>query len=191
MTVGEVIEWAASGHARLLDASSVLVGRSVTIDRDVTLWPGVILETADDHQIRIGANCELMPGVHVCATAGTVKVGSGCFFDNGTRAKANAPGSDIKIGDNVRLLNGALVIGRSVIGDGCQVIGLVTVQDCTLESGAPYTEADASLRGGLLKGFGLARSISVPRGMVIEGTGAFSETDLVSQLAYHPKEARK
>ena len=97
------------------------------------------------------------------------------------------PFSTIRIGSHGRYLNNPALFGRCVLGDGSQILGNITVDSCTLADGGSFREDDPDLRAGLLKGSGVARNLTVARGMVIAGNGTFSADDLLPQRHFHPK----
>jgi hypothetical protein len=97
------------------------------------------------------------------------------------------PNSCITIGDNGRYLNGMQIVGICSLGSGSQVIGNIIVQNCVLEEGESYLHDNPDLRAGLLKGFGIARNLTVGKGKVIEGAGKFETSNIQSQALFHPK----
>ena len=75
-----------------------------------------------------------------------------------------------------------------MLGTGSQVIGPIRVQNCHLGEGDDHTAPDPDTRGGVLKGYGLARGLAVPQGHVIAGNGTFNLEEMKRQSFYHPKE---
>jgi hypothetical protein len=67
-----------------------------------------------------------------------------------------------------------------VIGDGCrigtgaQILGSISARAVTLADGADHAFADPDQRGGVLKGTGTARNLSVGVGQVVNGLGGVS-----------------
>jgi hypothetical protein len=83
-------------------------------------------------------------------------------------------------------MNGVKILGSCYFGSGSQVLGNITVQDCHLGDGESFMHPDPSARGGVLKGYGFARNVTVQTGLVINGQGTFDQKDIQSQLFYHP-----
>lgn len=94
---------------------------------------------------------------------------------------------NIKIGDSGRYCDGANIIGETVLGNGSQILGSITVQNCTLADGGTFQETDPDKRAAVLKGFGLARNISLRVGEVVNGLGDFSKAPVERQSFYHSK----
>src|SRR5258708_34649083 len=107
--------------------------------------------------------------------------------DGGLRIKANMPNSAITIGNLGRYMNGSEIMGRCFLGSGSQILGAITVQNCTLGAGDSYSDLNPDSRGGLLKGFGLARNLEIRQGQVINGQGTFEQSAVELQSFYHPK----
>jgi hypothetical protein len=84
-------------------------------------------------------------------------------------------------------MSGANILGACVLESGTQVLGPITVENCTLMTGGSFKEADPDRRGGVLKGFGTARNLTVRQGEVINGQGTFDASAVERQIAYHPK----
>ena len=89
--------------------------------------------------------------------------------------------------DNRLLLGGGSAVLNNVIGRGAQVLGPIRMQECRLEDGGSHVEPDPDRRGGVLKGAGVARGLSVPRGGVIQAFGTFEAGALRRQVEFHPK----
>jgi hypothetical protein len=84
-------------------------------------------------------------------------------------------------------MHGPEIMGRCQLDSGTQIIGPIRIQNCNLEAGDSYKEPDPETRGGLLKGFGVARNLTVHQGEVINGQGNFEQSQIEQQSAYHPK----
>lgn len=188
LPVAEMLKRLASGNNIVLDPFSVLVSEDVQIGSNNILYPNVILETKGGGSLVVGDNNIFYPGALLRADQGKIIIGDGNEFgDGGVRIKANMPDSVIEIGNNGRYMNGAEVMGKCRLGSGTQILGAITVQNCNLEEGDSYKEPNAETRGGLLKGFGVARNLIVRRGEVINGQGRFEQSMIEQQIAYHPK----
>lgn len=187
LSLAELLQLQARGNI-VLDPFSTLISASVDIGQHNRFYPGVVIEVKLGGNILVGNSNVFYPNSIFCAEQAEIVIGnSNCFGDGGVSVKANTKGSQIHIGDNGRYINGVQVLGKSYLGSGSQVIGNITVQDCYLEEGESFLYPDAALRGGVLKGQGLARNIRVAKGLVINGQGTFNQAALQCQSFYHPK----
>ena len=172
----------------VLDPFSTLVSEGVSAGRNNIFYPGVTLKASSGAKIQLGDDNIVHSGSHFEASNGNILIGSkNQFGEGGFTAKANRPGAEIRIGSHGRFLNNPALFGRCMLGDGCQILGNITVDSCKLSDGGSFQEDDPDMRGGLLKGSGVARNLSVARGMVIAGNGTFSSEDLLPQRHFHPK----
>ena len=176
------------GRVVVLVPGSVLVGRAVELGEGVVLYPGAVLQTDAVSSIRVGAGTVVYPGAFVSATrGGRVSGGAGAELGpGGLQVMADGPAAHVEIGDRARLMNGPEVVGASFVGDGAQIIGPIRAQSVRLGAGRDHREPDPDLRGGVLKGVGLARGIRVGRGEVVNGLGSFADAPVERQRAYHP-----
>jgi hypothetical protein len=176
-------------HNSILDACSTLVSTTVVMGKDNTLYPGVLIMCSPDSELVIGSGNTFYPGTLLLAEgSGQLAIGDeNQFGDGGCRIKANRKGSRIVIGSHGRYLGGVEIVGDSRLGHGTQVIGAITVQDCKLAGGEPFTGPDPDRRGGVLKGAGLARGIHLDVGEVVNAIGAFADRPIERQAAYHPR----
>ena len=190
LSIGQTIELAKNGNI-IIDPFSVLISKSAKIGANNIFYPTVIVEINDiSSSIEIGNNNIFYPQSFLLTdNDGHVFVGNSNHFEGGVSIKANMPGSCITIGDYGRYLNGAQIIGRCNLGSGSQIIGNITVQNCTLEEGESYLHKNPDLRGGLLKGFGLARDLVIEKGKVIDALGKFDPVNIKNQSFFHPKKA--
>jgi len=186
LTIDAMMEALDGNH--VLDPFSTLVSPGVVLGKGNILYPGVTLKASGDGRLTLADNNTLHAGCLFEASHGNILAGSGnCFGEGGFTAKANRTGAQIRIGNFGRYLNNPSVFGETSLGNGCQLLGGITVDSCTLEGGGSFEEPDPNLRGGLLKGRGLARSLTIPRGKVIAGEGGFRQEDLLPQSHFHPK----
>ncbi len=183
-------ETLALAHRGILvpDPGSVLVSRDAQLEGDVVLWPNVILQTTTDGRIAVAQGTNLFPGTRIVASGGTVTVGAEAEIgeEGGFTIKASA-GDIIGIGDGARLLGGGSLTLSNRIGRGAQILGPIRCQNCTLGDGGSYRDPDPDMRGGVLKGSGVARNVEVPQGHVIQAFGLFAEAVLRRQSYFHPK----
>lgn len=174
----------------VLDESVLMAARAVIGKRN-TFYPGVVIECAEDARLTIGDDNVFYPGTYIVATRGEVSIGSGNEFGPaGCVIRANTPDARITIGDGGRYSGGVQIMGTTSLGSGSQVLGTITVQGCDLAAGGDYQAPDPDQRASVLKGSGLARSLVLHVGQVVNGNGNFADAPIEQQSAYHPKAAK-
>lgn len=172
----------------LLDPFSTLVARGVRLGRGNVLHPAVTLGRGGDGALALGDGNVLYPGTTIAAEAGTVTIGNGNRFgEGGVLIKAGRAGGVIRIGDEGRYMRGCDIRNAAELGSGSQVLGPVTVEDCSLAAGGSFMTADPDRRGAVLKGAGAARHLQVPTGHVISAYGDFLMQDMKPQSFFHPR----
>ncbi len=172
----------------ILDPSSVLISKNVAIGKGNVFYPGVVIERQAEGNITIGDGNVFYPGVYILSSAGEIHIGAqNDFGPAGVTIKANMPDAFIEIGDKGRYCDGASIMGRTTLGSGSQVLGGITMQSCTLAGGGTFHEPDPDKRAAVLKGFGLARNITLEPGQVMNGAGDFSKSSVELQSFYHPR----
>lgn len=188
LSVEDTVALAKSGNL-VMDPWSTLVSSRARLGHGNVLYPNIIIEVLELGAIRIGNDNTFFPGSVIAAAAnGQIIVGDANEFgEDGTVVRANRDGSAVEIGSNCRFVNGPKIMGRTHLGNGAQLIGAITVQDCFLEGGGSYKDPDPNARAALLKGHGLARGLTVGRGKVINGDGAFDSSMIELQAVYHRK----
>lgn len=188
LTVAEMLELTETGNV-ILDFFSVLISKEAVIGSDNVFYPNVVIEVRNGGSITINNSNTFYPNCLLLADKGRIAIGNyNQFGDGGVSVKANQDQALITFGDKGRYLNGVQFVGRCNLGSGSQVIGgPITVQNCTLESGENYVHKDSDLRGGVIKGFGLARDLQIMQGRVINGQGNFDSANIQDQSFYHPK----
>lgn len=187
LSVLELLELQASGNI-ILDPFSTLISSLVEIGQNNKFYPNVIIENNTVGNLTVGNGNIFYPNSLFFAEQGVIKIGNNNQFgDGGISVKANTKTSKIIIGDYGRYINGVQLLGNSYLGSGSQIIGNITVQDSHLEEGESFMSPDTAVRGGVLKGYGLAKNIRVNTGMVINGQGVFEQKEIKSQSFYHPK----
>ncbi|WP_328789405.1 hypothetical protein [Streptomyces sp. NBC_00273] len=187
LTLEDMMDLAARNT--VFDPYSTLIARDARIGSGNVFYPGVVVRCDSGGECRIGDANTFHPATLVVAAAGgRVTIGDGCSLGpGGVQIKANQPKTDLRIGNGVRLLNGAEIVGSSLLGDGSQIIGAVAAQSVELGGGQDFTGPDPDLRGAVLKGFGLARAVRLNTGDVVNGAGDFASAPIERQLAYHPR----
>ncbi|MFJ8040816.1 hypothetical protein ACIRBX_09965 [Kitasatospora sp. NPDC096147] len=190
-TVTELLDLADGGSV-VHDPFSVLISRRVTLGQGNVFYPGVTVECDGASTCTIGSGNVFRSGAAVLAEAGgSVRIGDrNLIGEGGARLKANRAAAAVEVGDRTRLLNGPEIVGRSAIGDGCQVIGAIAVQSARLAGGGDHTHPDPDGRGAVLKGSGLARGLELAVGEVVNGSGDFAAAPVERQRAYHPDAPR-
>lgn len=185
--MAEMVE--AYGEANdLLDPHSILISPGVELGTGNVIYPGVTLARSEAAVLRVGSGNILHNGTDISAETGKIVISDkNLFGPGGVQIGADRIGAHIRIGSNCRLRYGARVFGKSTLGDGCQVLGAVEAVDCQLGSGGSHEEPDPDKRGGVLKGFGRARDVKVPRGFALAGEGTFDNAKLLPQSHFHPK----
>jgi len=127
-----VIRQHALNGVRFVDLRSCRIEPKVEIERDVTIYPGVVLEG----NTRIGAGTLLGPGVHLK----DVVVGAKCEVKTGTVGEDSRVGDGVKLGPYAHLRpgsdvkNGAKIgnfveLKKSVIGENSSVAHLSYLGD--------------------------------------------------------------
>ncbi|MFD7256424.1 hypothetical protein [Streptomyces sp. NPDC059874] len=185
-TLAEMAELARTNT--VFDLGSTLIAKAAEIGPGNTFYPGVVVR-CDGGECVIGRDNTFYPSTILIAEAGgRIRIGDGCTFGpGGVQFKANRPGIELSVGDRVRVLNGAEVVGSTTLGTGSQIIGAVAAQGVHLAAGDDFQGPDPDARGAVLKGFGLARGTRLGTGDVVNGSGDFASAPVERQLAYHPR----
>ncbi len=186
LTDAELAESLAKNNTILDD--SILISKVAVIGVNNTFYPGVVIEQQGDGKITIGDGNVFYPGTYVLSTAGEITIGNhNEFGPAGVMIKANMPDALITIAGNGRYCDNVSVMGKTMLGTGSQILGNITVQNCTLAGGGNFQDPDPDKRAAVLKGFGLARNITLKIGQVINGVGNFADSPVEQQSTYHPK----
>ncbi|SMH39748.1 hypothetical protein [Azospirillum agricola] len=185
----EAVAALADGGVLVLDPFSTLVSPGVALAAGVTLWPGTTVQATEGGAVSVGGGTRLFPGTRIVAAGGRVGIGADTEIgeEGGFTIRADHPDHVIEIGSHARLLGGGSLALGNHIGDGAQVLGPIRMQSCRLQGGGSHREPDPDRRGGVLKGGGVARGLTVPTGMVIQAFGLFGEAPLRPQSFFHPK----
>ncbi|WP_323184973.1 GNAT family N-acetyltransferase [Kitasatospora purpeofusca] len=191
LTPAELLDLSEYG-VTVLDPFSVIVSRRVELGPDNVLHPGVVIECDEQSRCAVGPGNVLYGGTRIgAADGGSVTIGARSLIgDGGTRILAGAHES-ITIGDEVRLMDGAEVLGDSLLGHGSQILGRISARSVELGAGLPYTHPDPDARGGVLKGLGRLSGVLVGTGDALFNIGHdLSHTVPGRQRAYHPEAPR-
>lgn len=180
------------GELNIILDTSVLIGRNVVIGTNNTFYPGVVIEQQGNGKITIGDGNIFYPGTYILSTAGEIIIGdSNEFGPAGVTIKANMPDALIMVAGNGRYCDGVIIMGKTTLGMGSQILGNIAVQSCTLAGGGNFQEPDPDKRAAVLKGFGLARNVALEVGQVVNGSGDFANSPIERQSVYHPKRNAK
>jgi acetyltransferase-like isoleucine patch superfamily enzyme len=172
----------------ILDLNSLLISEGVKIGNNNVFYPNVIIERSADGTVSIGDDNIFYPGVYILSSAGSLRIGNkNEFGTGGCTIKANMADADIRIGDGGRYCDGVSIMGKTLLGNGSQLLGNITVQNCSLADGGTFKDPDPDARAAVLKGFGLARNIVLECGQVMNGSGNFADAPVEWQHTYHPK----
>ncbi len=188
----------------VLDPFSTLISIHAKIGTDNVFYPNVTVRTDMSAAVRIRNSNTFYPMTYIEASGpdhdslqnatqekgcGIIEIGSGNQFgpEGGVTIKANTPDTRIEIGDNGRYLAGPILLGTSTFGDGTQVLGSITVQNCILAPGEPFSGQDPDLRAAVVKGRGLIRNQTIHTGKVAVIGEVLSEITLHDQSYFHPK----
>ncbi|WP_282093644.1 hypothetical protein [Epibacterium ulvae] len=186
MTIREIVNLVDQGNI-IFDPFSVLISSDVRIGTGNIIHSCVSLLTSSEGEMSIGDGNTFHPNCSFLAEGAVIKIGCrNQFGEGGFIAKANRKGTHIEISNDGRYLGGASVFGNTKLGDGCQLLGSMNVYNCVLEGGDSWRDGDPDQRGALLKGTGAARGLTLARGQVIAGQGAFNMDDVKSQSFFHP-----
>ncbi|MBM3599087.1 MAG: hypothetical protein FJX35_12775 [Alphaproteobacteria bacterium] len=185
LTIAQTLALAELGNL-VLDASSLLISAGVRLGVANRFYPGVVIEAAPGAVVTIGRGNTFWPGAVITVRAGTVTIGNDNQFGPGGFTASLDEAGAISIGSRCRCRDGASLFRGSVLGDGAQVLGPIQVQDCFLAAGGSFAEPAPDARGGVLKGVGRARHLTIGRGQVIEGSGRFDPADVKPQSFHHP-----
>jgi acetyltransferase-like isoleucine patch superfamily enzyme len=182
LTVEELLE----SDNTFLDPFSILISCNVTLGKGNTFYPSTVLQTLGQGSVTLGDDNVFTPHcfVHV---AGVVRIGDNNLFGDGGLTARVSEGETLTIGNYGRYINGAALTGNNSLGDGSQIIGPIRVQQCVLASGEDFNHPELDERGAVLKGYGLARGVTLQCGQVIDGRGTFAMDDVKMQSFFHPK----
>lgn len=190
LTIEETLELARQGNV-ILDPWALLISRNARLGKNNVFYPNVVIHADNDGDVKIGDANTFYPMAYLEARQGTISIGcNNQFGEGGVSIKANRSGNHIEIEKNGRYLSGAVVVGNSILGSGTQVLGAVTVENCTLMGGQSFNDPDPDLRGAVVKGNGLIRDLSLRVGDVVVANGLPPSFVLQRQSELHPGKVR-
>jgi acetyltransferase-like isoleucine patch superfamily enzyme len=188
LSIAETLALRADGNI-VYDPFSTLISRHARLGAGNVFFPTTMIRCSEGSRCEIGDRNIFHPMATVDASAGgTILIGGGnSFGDGGFTARADRSSARIVIGDRGRYASGASIFGVSELGTGSQILGQISVVDCTLGAGEDFTHSDPDLRGALLKGYGAARKLRLEAGEVISGKSGFEQSAIQRQTDFHPK----
>lgn len=186
LTLHELLALAETDNV-VFDPFSTLISRLVTFGDGNQFFPNCHIKAMASGAIAVGSSNTFYANSSVISESGPIIIGDGNQFGEGSfSAKTDISGASLLIGDQGRYVGQVAVSGRSNLGNGCQILGQITVRDCHLASGQAHTHPVADQRGAVLKGFGAATGIKLLQGEVIKGCGEFAMAGKKMQSFYHP-----
>jgi len=187
LTIEELLKLCDRGSL-VLDPFSTLISATCTIGQGNIFYPPLVIESVNNGTLEIGEGNIFYPGCLFIVDQGELVIGNtNQFGDGGCTIKANRPDALVHVGNKGRYVNAPTIVGKTTLGDGSQVIGAITVQDCVLEDGLDFAAQNPDEQGAVLKGYGLARGLTIGKGQVLNGQGKFEQKDVEQQSAYHSK----
>jgi carbonic anhydrase/acetyltransferase-like protein (isoleucine patch superfamily) len=124
-----------SGTAHV-DRDAIIIG-DVTLEDDVTVWPGAILR-GDDDSVKIGRGSAVMDVAFIEAPKGRpVVVERNCLISHRATLHGCRVGEGALVGIGAIVLDGATVGRGSIIGAGSVVTPDMTIPPNSLAMGVP------------------------------------------------------
>lgn len=184
LTITDLLQIRVNGNI-IMDPFSLLISREVKVGKNNIFYPSVVIES-NKGDIDIGNGNIFYMNTSFLAKNGSITIGSKNQFGSGG-CTVNAIGKNAKIiiGDKGRYSNNPLIIGKTTLGSGTQILGNVTTKDCILENGKDFLEPNPNIRGAVLKGTGVAQNIYLQKGCVINAFGNFKDAPIELQSTYH------
>lgn len=172
----------------IYDPRSTLISRWVKMGVWNILYPNTTIILREWSALNIGDQNTFHSSTYLEASSWwKLTIGSHNHFEWWVSLKANMSTAIIEVWDNWRYINQILqVLWETSLWDGSQVIGAITVQNCTLDAGEDFRSIDPDKRWWLLKWYGVARSLKIPVGKWVEGFGSFHQENMFSQSQNHP-----
>ena len=188
LLVEQVVALGADGIV-VTDPFAVQISKHVVFKGSCRIRGAVNLLSDTAGALTIGSGVTIEGSCTIEAkNGGTVTVGDGADIgvEGGFHIHANVAESSIVLGPRVRLYGGGAIYGKSVLGQGAQILGRIKVVNCILAGGADSSEPNPDLRGAVLKGMGLAENISLQCGEVVRSFGLFTALQTQRQVEFHP-----
>ncbi len=188
LTLGETMKLSESGNT-VLDPFSTLISMHAKIGSNNVFYPNVTVLADNKDVVTIKDHNIFYPMTYMEATGGVIEIGSHNQFgpEDGVTIKANGPDTFISIGNYGRYLSGATFLGKSTLGNGSQVLGSITIENCILEQGGSFKEVNPDLRAAVIKGRGLIRNRTINKGDVAVLGEPLPEVIIQKQSDFHPQ----
>jgi len=182
MSIDQVYDLAQNNV--IYDVFSILISTKVIIGKGNTFYPNVVLECINGVST-IGNNNKFYNGTTIRIVQSELEIGDRNEIGENGISITTTKGKTI-IRNGCRLRNNAQIMDNCCIGNGAQVLGNIKMSNCILEDGEAYTYKDPNKRGGVLKGYGIANSLKIGTGEVINGNGIMTNEMIERQEKYHP-----
>jgi carbonic anhydrase/acetyltransferase-like protein (isoleucine patch superfamily) len=120
-------------------AENCTVVGDVAMGENCSIWFNTVIR-GDVNSIRMGENVNIQDGAVIHCTYEKTKV----IIGNNVSVGHNAIVHGCKIGNNVLIGMGAVVMDNAVVGDNCIIAaGAVVLEGCTIDSGSVYAGVPA------------------------------------------------
>ncbi|WP_430474246.1 hypothetical protein ACQ0MK_20810 [Thalassospira lucentensis] len=186
LSIAQTMALADQGNV-ILDPFSTLISHHITIGTDNIFHPNTRITTHSPNLLSVGNGNLFQGAVTITAQNGLIQIGDENIFGAGNIfVETHQTDAPITIGANGRFKGFIDISGRCDLGNGCQVLGNISLRDVRLQGGGSYQHPVADERGAVLKGHGRAVDIALKTGQVIAGDGSFAITGMRMQSHYHP-----
>ncbi len=174
---------------QIVDPFSVLISKKVDIGSNNIIYPGVQIISDSSSVIEIGNNNTFCNNTQIISEdcSRILIRDHNDFGYGGICIKCNINKGKMLFGGYCRIEGRINIFGNCNFGQGSQILGTISVYNCTLGEGGDYNDPDPNKRAGLIKGIGTARNLNVGMGMVINGFGDFDQSKIEPQINYHKK----
>ncbi len=118
-----------------ISETAYIVG-DVEIGENSSIWPGAVLR-GDFGKIKVGSNTHIEDNCVVHGGRNEVVIGDNTFIGHGAVVHCHRVGSNVLIGNNATVLDGAEVGDFCIIGAGAVVAPETKIPDRSLATGIP------------------------------------------------------
>lgn len=185
-TIAQTLSLADQGNI-IMDPFSTLIAINTKIGTDNIFHPNARLWAGQPNLLSVGNGNLFQGAITITAENGPVRIGDENIFGAGqTVIETNHTDAPITIGSHGRYKGFIEISGGCDLGDGCQVLGNISLRSLKLGGGESYRHPIADERGAVLKGHGRAFDLALETGQVIAGDGRFGLPDMRMQSYYHP-----
>lgn len=185
-TIAQTLSLADQGNV-IMDPFSTLIAIHANVGTDNIFHPNTRLSADHPTLLSVGSGNLFQGGITITAQNGSVQIGDENIFGAGNIViETNHTDAPITIGSHGRYKGFIEIAGGCDLGDGCQVLGNISLRSVKLGGGGSYRHPIADERGAVLKGHGRALDFALEPGQVIAGDGRFGLSDVRMQSYYHP-----